>query len=226
MKHMKDTMMHFSHSHHCRHGGHHPGAGRFGSPDGFGRGGGFGGGRGGPFGGDAFGEDGLRGGGRGGRGGGGGGRRRLFDNETLRLILLKLIADEPRHGYELIRAIEALSGEAYAPSPGVVYPTLTMLAEMDLIVEEPSEGSRKRFAITDAGKAQIEERKAALDLALARLAALAQHAERVDGAPVRRALHNLRIAIQHRLEKEGADNQTMFDVASLIDEAASKIERL
>ncbi|MBJ7377969.1 MULTISPECIES: PadR family transcriptional regulator [Sphingobium] len=216
-------MMHFPHSHRGRHGGHYPGAGRFGSPDGFGRGGG----RGGPFGGDPFGEDGLRGGGR---GGGGGGRRRLFDNETLRLILLKLIADEPRHGYELIRAIEALSGEAYAPSPGVVYPTLTMLAEMDLIVEEPllgsGSGSRKRFAITDAGKAQIEERKAALDLALARLAALAQRAERVDGAPVRRALHNLRIAIQHRLEKEGADNQTMFDVASLIDEAASKIERL
>ncbi|MBA4092307.1 MAG: PadR family transcriptional regulator [Sphingobium sp.] len=210
-------MMHFPYSHRGRHGGHHPGAGRFGSPDGFGRGDGFGGGRGGPFGGGH--------GGRGGRGGGGG-RRRLFDNETLRLILLKLIADEPRHGYELIRAIEALSGEAYAPSPGVVYPTLTMLAEMDLIVEEPSEGSRKRFAITDAGKVQIEERKAALDLALARLAALAQKAERVDGAPVRRALHNLRIAIQHRLEKEGADNQTMFDVASLIDEAASKIERL
>ena len=162
----------------------------------------------------------------GGRGGGGGGRRRLFDNETLRLILLSLIADEPRHGYELIRAIEALSGEVYAPSPGVVYPTLTLLAEMDLIAEQPGEGSRKLFAITDAGRAQIAERKAALDLALARLASLAERAERVDGAPVRRALHNLRIAIQHRLEKEGADKQTMFDVASLIDQAATKIERL
>lgn len=193
--------------------------------DGFGRGG-FGHGRGGPFGGgDSFGDDGFRGGGRGGRGGGGG-RRRLFDNETLRLILLKLIADEPRHGYDLIRAIDALSGEAYAPSPGVVYPTLTLLADMDLIAEQPGEGSRKRFAITDAGQAQIAERKAALDQALERLASMAQHAGRVDGAPVRRALHNLRIAIQHRLEKEGADSQTMFDVASLIDEAASKIERL
>ncbi len=193
-------------------------------PDGFGRGG-FGGGRSGRFGGDPFGGDDARGGGRGGRGGGGG-RRRLFDNETLRLILLSLIADEPRHGYELIRAIEALSGEVYAPSPGVVYPTLTLLADMDLIAEQPGEGSRKLFAITDAGRALIAERKAALDLALARLTSLAERAERVDGAPVRRALHNLRIAIQHRLEKEGADNQTMFDVASLIDEAATKIERL
>lgn len=220
MKHVKEQMMRNFHSFRGRHGGHHhglhamaDGLGRFAFPDGFGRG------RGGPFG-----EDGPRGGGRGGRGGGG--RRRLFDNETLRLILLKLIADEPRHGYELIRAIEALSGEAYAPSPGVVYPTLTLLSELDLIVEEPSEGSRKRFAITDAGKAQIAERKAALDLALARLAALAQRAERVDGGPVRRAMHNLRFAIQQRLEKEGADSQTMFDVAALIDEAVTKIERL
>ncbi|WP_311269119.1 PadR family transcriptional regulator [Sphingobium sp. WCS2017Hpa-17] len=208
---------------HGRHGGHHRGLhghDRSAFPGGFGRG------HGGPFGGgDPFGEDGPRGGGRGGRGGGGG-RRRLFDNETLRLILLKLIADEPRHGYELIRAIEALSGEAYAPSPGVVYPTLTLLSEMDLIAEEPSEGSRKRFAITDAGRAQIAERKAALDLALERLASLAQKAERVDGGPVRRAMHNLRFAIQQRLEKEGADNQTMFDVAALIDEAVAKIERL
>lgn len=161
-----------------------------------------------------------------GGGGRGGGRRRLFDNDALRLILLKLIADEPRHGYELIRAIEALSGEAYAPSPGVVYPTLTLLSEMDLIAEEPSEGSRKRFAITDAGRAQIGERKDALDMALERLSHLARKAERVDGGPVRRAMHNLRFAIQQRLEKEGADNQTMFDVAALIDEAVVKIERL
>lgn len=236
MKHMKEELMRNFHPSHGRHGGFghhggmhggrgspHSGHGRFAFPDGFGRG------RGGPFGGDPFGEDGPRGGGRGGRGGGGG-RRRLFDNETLRLILLKLIADEPRHGYELIRAIEALTAEAYAPSPGVVYPTLTLLAEMDLIVEQPPKdsgsGSRKRFAITDAGTAQIEERRAALELALARLASLAQQAQRVDGGPVRRAMHNLRFAIQQRLEKEGADSQTMFDVAALIDEAVNKIERL
>jgi DNA-binding PadR family transcriptional regulator len=223
MTYMKDQMMRFSHHNHGRHGGHHHGGhfghGRFAFPGGFGRG------HGGPFGGDPFDEDAMRGGG-GGRGGRGGGRRRQFDNETLRLILLKLIGDEPRHGYELIRAIEALSGEAYAPSPGVVYPTLTLLSEMDLIVEQPGEGSRKRFAITEAGTAMIAERHEALDMALERLAHMARRAERVDGGPVRRAMHNLRFAVQQRLEKEGADNQTMFDVAALIDEAVSKIERL
>ena len=205
----KDADMRFSSNFQSRHG-----HGRYAFPQGFGRGGSRS---------ADFADDDERGGGRGGRGGG---RRRLFDNETLRLILLKLIADEPRHGYDCIRAIEALSGEVYAPSPGVVYPTLTLLADMDLIAEQPGEGSRKRFAITDAGRTRIEERRAALDLALERLASLAQKAQRMDGGPVRRAMHNLRFALQNRLEKEGADEQTLFDVAALIDEAAHKIERL
>ncbi|MDX3899607.1 MAG: PadR family transcriptional regulator [Sphingobium sp.] len=161
-------------------------------------------------------------------GGGGerGGRRRLFAGEELKLVLLALIAAEPRHGYDLIREIENLSGGAYAPSPGVVYPTLTLLTDMDLIAEQPGEGSRKLFAITDAGSAYLTDRAATRDEAMARLAALARRAERTDGAPIRRALHNLSIAIRARLEKEGADADTMFDVAGLIDEVAGKIERL
>ena len=212
---MKQTERHAMHFHHT-HGGHgrpHHGHGRFLSPDGA-EGRGFGRGRGGPFG------DGAPGG-----GGRGGGRRRLFDNEALKLILLKLIAGTPRHGYDLIREIQSLSGEVYAPSPGVVYPTLTLLADMDLIAEQPGQGSRKLFAITDEGTAYLADNGDALTLVMERIASLAQKAERTDGAPVRRALHNLRMAIHQRLEKEGADKQTMFDVASLIDEAATKIER-
>lgn len=208
--------MHFHHHHHgamrhCRD------AMRHGMEDGFGhgRGGRHGRGEGGPFGGGGFG-----GGGR------GGGRRRLFSNDELKLVLLTLIAAEPRHGYDLIREIEGLSGGAYAPSPGVIYPTLTLLADMGLIAEQPGEGSRKLFAITDAGAAYLAEQADPRDEAMARLAALAKRAERTDGASIRRALHNLSIAIQQRLEKEGADTETKFDIASLIDDAASKIERL
>ena len=70
-------------------------------------------------------------------GGGGRGRRgkRMFEGGELRLVLLKLIADQSRHGYDLIRAIEEATHGAYAPSPGVVYPTLTMLQDMGLIEE-------------------------------------------------------------------------------------------
>lgn len=205
--------MHFHHSHRGRgHHGHGRAHERFFGPEGFDRGGWGRRSDGGPVG--------------GGRGGRGGGRRRLFGNDALKLILLKLIADSPRHGYDLIREIEALSGEVYAPSPGVVYPTLTLLADMGLIAEQPGESSRKLFAITTAGTAYLAEHEAGVQEVMDRLGSLAKKAERTDGAPIRRAMHNLGMAVRHRLEKEGADAQTMFDVASLIDEAASKIERL
>src|SRR5688572_29229881 len=92
-----------------------------------------------------------------GRGRGRRGRRRMFGSGELRLVLLKLIADEPRHGYDLIRAIEDLTGGEYAPSPGVIYPTLTMLTDMGLIEEQAAEGSRKAFAVTEEGKTHLEE---------------------------------------------------------------------
>src|SRR5213082_1947426 len=85
-------------------------------------------------------------------------RRRMFESGELRLVLLKLIADEPRHGYDLIRAIEELTGGEYAPSPGVVYPTLTLLQDMGFIEEAPGDGSRKPFQITEDGRAHLEER--------------------------------------------------------------------
>src|ERR1700741_3032027 len=86
-----------------------------------------------------------------GTGGGTRGRRRMFDGGELRLVLLKLISEQPRHGYDLIREIEERTGGAYAPSPGVVYPTLTLLEDMGLIDEEKSEGARKLFSITKLG---------------------------------------------------------------------------
>ena len=82
----------------------------------------------------------------------------MFESGELRLVLLKLIADEPRHGYDLIRAIEEMTGGEYAPSPGVVYPTLTLLQDMGLIEEAPGEGPRKPFQITDEGRAHLDER--------------------------------------------------------------------
>jgi DNA-binding PadR family transcriptional regulator len=207
MNHQERLIMRFHmHRHHHERGC---------APEGFGRGFGGRGGRHGP--GGRFGGDGF---------GGRGGRRRVFDAGELKLVLLKLIDDEPRHGYDLIRGIEALSGGAYAPSPGVVYPTLTLLADMGLVEEQPGESNRKLFAVTEAGKAHLlENRDAALE-ALARLEALAKMSERTDGAPIRRAMQNLAMALRTRLEKEGADADTMLDVAALIDEAASKIERL
>ena len=160
------------------------------------------------------------------RGGGGGRRGRMFDGGELRLLLLRLIADQPRHGYDLIREIEAMTAGAYAPSPGVVYPTLTLLDEMGLIGEQQSEGAKKRFAITDAGSAHLAERSEQVAGLLDRLRALGEHRERTDGAPIRRAMGNLKVALSDRLGRGEFSEETLHDVAALIDEVAQKIERL
>ena len=157
---------------------------------------------------------------------GGGGRRRMFDSGELRLVLLKLISDPPRHGYDLIRAIEELTGGAYAPSPGIVYPTLTMLQDMGHIDEQKSEGARKAFAITPEGAAHLAASKAEVDAIMAKLASLAAEREKFDGVAVRRAMLNLRMAIRGRLMQDSADKTTMREITAILDEAARNIEGL
>jgi len=171
-------------------------------------------------------------GGRHGFGGGehgegrGGRRRRVFDSGELQLVLLKLIADQPRHGYELIRAIEDLTGGSYVPSPGVVYPTLTLLQDMGRIEEATSAGPRKAFAITTDGSAELEAKKQEVEAMFARLAQLATAQQRTDGGPIRRAMGNLRAVLLNRLDREGVQAETLHEVAAILDETARKIERL
>src|SRR4029078_4541295 len=97
----------------------------------------------------------------------------MFESGELRLFLWKWIADEPRHGYDLIRAIEDLTGGEYAPSPGVIYPTLTLLQDMGLIEEAAGEGPRKPFQATDEGRKHLEERSEEVEALFERLADLA-----------------------------------------------------
>lgn len=153
------------------------------------------------------------------------GRRRMFDGGELRLVLLKLISEQPRHGYDLIRVVEERSGGAYAPSPGVVYPTLTLLADMGLTVEQEAEGARKLFAVTPDGEAHLAERADEVAALFARLKALGADRERGDAMPLRRAMHNLRTVLEHKMAG-GADRDVIHDAVALIDEAAGKIERL
>ena len=153
-------------------------------------------------------------------------RRRVFDSSELRLVLLKLIADQPRHGYELIRAIEELTGGFYVPSPGVVYPTLTMLQEMGQIEEAASAGARKAFAVTSDGAGLLAAKKEEVAALFARLAELATQRERGDGGPIRRAMQNLKMVLISRLDGGDVKTETLHQVASILDDAAQKIERL
>jgi DNA-binding PadR family transcriptional regulator len=150
----------------------------------------------------------------------------MFEGGELRLVLLKLIAEEPRHGYDLIRAIEDLTGGAYAPSPGVVYPTLTLLQDMGLIEEAPGEGPRKNFQATADGREHLEERSEEVEGLFARLKELRPSEHSEGGSPIWRAMRNLGVAIRHRVERREVSDNTKFELAALIDELAQKIERL
>jgi DNA-binding PadR family transcriptional regulator len=152
--------------------------------------------------------------------------RRMFESGELRLVLLKLISEQPRHGYDLIRAIEELTGGRYAPSPGVVYPTLTMLEEMGFIEQAGGEGARKPYQITDSGRSHLEENEDEADELIRRLEALSPSYNAEGGSPIWRAVRNLGVAIRHRLAQGEITEETKFELAALIDELAQKIERL
>ena len=167
-----------------------------------------------------------------GRGGGrgpgmrGGRRKRLFDQAELQALLLALIVEPPLHGYDLSREIETLSGGDYAPSPGVVYPALTYMEESGLIAVMADESSRKSYEATEEGRQQAEVDAEKAALLKARLAALAEQRDRVDPAPVRRAMQALKTAMFDRLNQEGADRELTLQIADAIDEATRKIERI
>ena len=165
-------------------------------------------------------------------GGGGGrgrrrGRQRMFGSGELRLVLLKLIADEPRHGYDLIRAVEELTFGDYAPSPGVVYPTLTLLQDMGLIEEAKEKGPRKPFQVTGEGRKHLEANAAEIDALFERLEEEFAPDERSKGGPpIGRAVGNLMTALSHRVGRDGLDEELLHEIANILDEAAQRIERV
>jgi DNA-binding PadR family transcriptional regulator len=150
----------------------------------------------------------------------------MFDSGELRLVLLRLIADQPRHGYDLIRAIEELTHGSYAPSPGVIYPTLTMLQDMGLIEETGEAGPRKAYAATADGKAHLEEKAEEVEALMSRLSNIGDGRRKAGGAPIKRAVRNLLSALWNRAMAEDIDEERLHQLAAILDETAQKIERM
>ena len=153
-------------------------------------------------------------------------RKRMFEGGELRLVLLKLIADEPRHGYQLIKAIEELTEGDYTPSPGVVYPTLTMLEDIGFIAEKKSKDAKKVFEATDEGRVHLEENKVEVEDLISKLEGHGK--DRRDGQhpPIGRAIGNLMTALRHRIAHDGFDDALVHEITEILDDAAQRIERL
>ena len=150
-------------------------------------------------------------------------KSRMFGQGDLRLVLLALIADKPSHGYDLIRTIEAKFGGSYSPSPGTIYPTLTLLEEQDLIAPQQSGGSKKTYEATDKGKVFLAENAEALKTVMAKIDTLAQ-TKSTPQIPesIMQALHNLR----HALMAKGAwTAEEEADAVANLKAVAKKIAR-
>ncbi|MBK5958608.1 hypothetical protein CCR97_10360 [Rhodoplanes elegans] len=213
--------------HHGRHGGphddrhdEHPGhwaAGRHGGRGRFGGGPGFGG--------------------RGGFGGGDFARiGRMLAQGDLRLLALALIAEQPRHGYEIIKVLEEKTGGWYAPSPGMVYPTLTFLEEAGHVTAQ-TEGSKKLYTITDDGRAHLAENQAVVDAVLERLAAIGEKAERwrqrverEDGERGPRVSRLVDAAVDNlrdiAAERFGRDAETEARIVEILARAAAELRKI
>jgi DNA-binding PadR family transcriptional regulator len=163
--------------------------------------------------------EGLRGGRGGGRFGG-----RMFGSGDLKLLLLALIEQQPRHGYELIRIIEDMFDGQYSPSPGAVYPTLTLLEEMGHARADADDSGKKQYAISAEGVAFLDENRDAVRALNERLQATAKTMSRMS-APmaIRKAMHALKFALLgHHRSWDAAETRR---VVGVLERAAAEIER-
>jgi len=159
----------------------------------------------------------------------GGGRRgplgRVFDHGDLRHVLLQLIAEKPSHGYELIKAIEEKFGGAYSPSPGVVYPTLTHLEELGYLRSESGGGTKKLYSITEEGAQFLAANKALVDAIFTRMAEASRSSGGGPAPEIRRAMHNLEMALSIRLGRGPLDAGQVRTITEALDRVAGGVER-
>lgn len=168
-----------------------------------------------------FEDDDVLGGGQGGRGGGPLGLGRVFGHGDLKLLLLALIDEQPSHGYELIRRIEDKFNGVYAPSPGTVYPTLSLLEDMGYTSVETADG-RKRYTITARGRAFLEENRLAVDAVKERVESAMKLRARMTAPPeLRKSMKKLKMALlMHRGEWTAEETER---VRAILARAADEI---
>ena len=152
-------------------------------------------------------------------------RGRVFENGDLRFVILKLIAEKPRYGYEIIKAIEERLGGSYAPSPGVVYPTLTLLEELGYVTVTTGDGTKKLHTITGEGTAALEANKASVDALFQRMEQANAVFSRGRAPQIMRAVENFRMSLRMKTSQASLSEEQIREIVEAIDGAARQIER-
>lgn len=159
-----------------------------------------------------------------GRHGGPGGLSRFFEHGDLKLVILALIGEKPRHGYEIIKDIEERVGGAYSPSPGVVYPTLTFLEDTGHVTVAASTGAKKLHTITAEGEQFLDANRTAVNTLLARITDAGKARASAEAPPVLRGMENLKLALRMRMGRGPLTEDQIRSIATALDAAAVAIE--
>jgi DNA-binding PadR family transcriptional regulator len=151
-------------------------------------------------------------------------RGRLFEAGRMKLLVLHLIQQSPKHGYEIIKEISDLVGDGYIPSAGTIYPTLTSLEEMNFITLLDVE--RKQYQITEFGKAYLTEQQDKLTELLEKLRLRREIHSNDELIEIHRAMENLKTALRLKLNSVSLQQEQIYQIAEKIDQAAVAIGRL
>jgi DNA-binding PadR family transcriptional regulator len=164
--------------------------------------------------------------GRGFGGFGGGDRERLFDSGELRLVILQLLAEKPSYGYEIIKAIEERLSGGYAPSPGVVYPTLTLLEEEGYATVSSAEGGKKLYTVTELGNEFLKTNQATIQAIFGRMEQASKAFGRGRSPQIMRAMMNLGFALKMRAGQGNLSPEQTRKITEAIDAAARVISEV
>lgn len=148
---------------------------------------------------------------------------RLFDTGDLRFVILSYIAEKPAHGYEIMKGIAEKMGGAYAPSAGVVYPTLSQLEDEGLATVV-AEGGKKLYTITDAGRKELETNKERIEELLRRIREMGEAFGSGRSPQIMRAIHNFKLALKLRFGQGDLTPEQIGKIAAIIDAAARDVE--
>lgn len=155
----------------------------------------------------------------------GGGRERMFDAGDVRLVILKLLSEQPSYGYQLIKTMEERLAGGYTPSPGVIYPTLTMLEEEGLATAAVESG-KKVYSVTPEGLQFLEENKRRVEALFERLAEAGKGFQRGRSPEIMKAFQNLRGAVVAKVSRESVTAEQIAKIAEAINSAAKAIDEV
>jgi DNA-binding PadR family transcriptional regulator len=148
---------------------------------------------------------------------------RLFESGELRFVILSYIAEKPAHGYEIMKGIAEQMGGAYAPSAGVIYPTLSQLEDEGLATVV-AEGGKKLYTITDTGRKELESNKERIDSLFRRIREMGEAFGSGSAPQIMRAIHNFKLALKLRFAQGNLSPEQISKVAAIIDAAARDVE--